>query len=266
MATKPSRVAADVTGSASAEENNNARRRETGDMMRGAEGAAGFLCLKTTTGKRGRPQGAAAVQWAPPRGAGGGAEGGAGRAERGRQRQRERGTELGGSAEEGGARRACARLQWVGRAQAPNRTGGGAVGPWCVRARGSRWACVGMWALAGTCGHVWARVGHGGHAWVTVGTRGHAWVTVGMPWACVGHGGHVKGTCGHWWALVGTGGHAWALVGTAWAWPHQGRARALHGPCMALARLCPQPLVFSTAVCSGSGKVFASLLDSPGFT
>ena len=90
MATKPSRVAADVTGSASAEENNNARRRETGDMMRGAEGAAGFLCLKTTTGKRGRPQGAAAVQWAPPRGAGGGAEGGAGRAERERERQRER--------------------------------------------------------------------------------------------------------------------------------------------------------------------------------
>ena len=90
MATKPSRVAADVTGPASAEENNNARRRETGDMMRGAEGAAGFLCLKTTTGKRGRPQGAAAVQWAPPRGAGGGAEGGAGRAERERETERQR--------------------------------------------------------------------------------------------------------------------------------------------------------------------------------
>ena len=117
------------------------------------------------------------------------------------------------------------------------RWGGGPV------VRACAWVTVGMRGHVGTSRYVWARVGTCGHAWVTVGTRGHAWVTVGMPWACVGHGGHVKGTCGHWWALVGTGGHAWALVGTAWAWPHQGRARALHGPCMALARLCPQPWV-----------------------
>ena len=64
----------------------------------------------------------------------------------------------------------------------------------------------------------------------------------GMPWACVGTRGPRWACKRHVWALVGISGHWWALVGVGWACRGPGPTKAGHVPCMALARLCPQPL------------------------